>query len=380
MASKSSKQRSSIERRVVQAAEAALTDKHYVTPLDVLVGVGWLPAHLVDVWRQGRVDCIETVTQAGLGKISTAISVFRRWARQKGLKPSETAYVTRTRDRRPLRFSKSGDPRIEQAYRTHWVSPKLSEAKRERLAERASRPPDLVVVSALSAWTCTSCGGTGDLLIMEQPGPVCLACADMSHLVFLPAGDPALTRRAKKASGLSAVVVRFSRSRKRYERQGLLVEEPALEQAERSCLADEDARARRRSREEVHRAAADLDLRARMAQEIMLLFPGCPPERARAITRHTAARSSGRVGRTAAGRDLEPTALELAVAASVRHEDTDYDELLMSGLSRNEARARVAEAVVSTLEAWRTGARVTASVPGTRAGSSATTARGGPAR
>ncbi len=54
----------------------------------------------------------------------------------------------------------------------------------------------------------------------------------MDHLVFLPAGDATLTRRAKTASRLWAVVVRFSRSRKRYEREGLLVEEAALERAE----------------------------------------------------------------------------------------------------------------------------------------------------
>jgi hypothetical protein len=54
----------------------------------------------------------------------------------------------------------------------------------------------------------------------------------MDHLVFLPAGDPGLTRRAHRVSELSAVVVRFSRSRKRYERQGLLVEGAALTQAD----------------------------------------------------------------------------------------------------------------------------------------------------
>jgi hypothetical protein len=43
-----------------------------------------------------------------------------------------------------LRFSRSGNPNIEAAYRTHWVSPKLSEKKRERLAEKASRAPDPV--------------------------------------------------------------------------------------------------------------------------------------------------------------------------------------------------------------------------------------------
>jgi hypothetical protein len=71
------------------------------------------------------------------------------------LRPSETAYVARTRDRRKLRFSKSGNPAIELAYRTHWVSPELSEAKRERLVERQSRPPELVVVVPLHEYETT---------------------------------------------------------------------------------------------------------------------------------------------------------------------------------------------------------------------------------
>lgn len=142
----------------------------------------------------------------------------------------------------------SGDAAIEKSYRTHWVSPKLSERKRQGLAERASRPPDLVVISPLGDWKCSRCAGTGDLAIMEDPGPLCLTCAGMNHLVFLPRGDPALTRRAKKASRLSAVVVRFSKSRKRYERQGSLVEQAALDEAEQLCLDDARGRAPRRER------------------------------------------------------------------------------------------------------------------------------------
>jgi hypothetical protein len=279
---------------------------------------------------------------------------FRRWAQARGLKPSETAYLARTRDRRPLRFSKSGDPGIEQAYRTHWVSPELSEKKRARLAERESRPPELVVVSPLRDFTCSACGEEqGGWLIMEDSGPICMACADMAHLVFLPSGDAALTRRAKAGSRLSAVVVRFSASRRRFERQGILVEEQALERAERACLADEDARSRRRERDAQRRIGEDLELQARMAAEIVRLFPGCPPERAQSIAGHTSLRGSGRVGRSEAGRALEPAALELAVAAAVRHEDTRYDELLMSGVERELARAQVRDEVARVLDGWR---------------------------
>ena len=41
------------------------------------------------------------------------------------------------------------------------------------------------------------------------------------------------------------------------------------------------------------------------------------------------------------------------VDANVRHEDTDYDKLLMSGVARDEARARVRDAVDAVLDRWR---------------------------
>lgn len=230
-----------LTQRVVRAAEAALSERQFVSAIDVLVGMGWLAPSQVDAWRQGRVDSLERVTQVNLSKLSAAMKVFRSWARDQGLVPSETAYVVRTRDRRPLRFTRSGDPAIERAYRTHWVSPALSETKRRRLEERQSRPDDLVVIWPINDWTCARCSGTGgDLLIMEAPGPLCLRCAQMDNLVYLPAGDAALTRRARKHSGLCAVVMQFSRARHRYERQGILVEEGALARAERGGTASRE--------------------------------------------------------------------------------------------------------------------------------------------
>jgi len=140
-----------LEQRVRRAAEAALAEKRYVSAIDVFLGLGWLvPAHL-DEWRRGRVQCLERVVQASLPKLSTAMRVFRRWAQGRGLVPSETGYVARTRGRRPLRFSVSGAAEIERAYRTHWVSPELSAAKRERRATRQSRPPDAALQTSPSS-------------------------------------------------------------------------------------------------------------------------------------------------------------------------------------------------------------------------------------
>ncbi len=142
-----------------------------------------------------------------------------------------SGHVARTPGRPTLRFSQSSHHTIEALYRTHWVSSALGEKKRERLAEKASRPPELVVLWPLNTdWTCHRCGGGGDgaLLIMENPGPARLPCVGLGDLAFLPTGDARLTRRAKAKSQRSAVVVRFSRGRGGYERQGLLVEPLAL--------------------------------------------------------------------------------------------------------------------------------------------------------
>jgi hypothetical protein len=227
--------RAKLADRVVAAAEAALRARHYVSPIDVLVGIRWVDDGTVKRWRSGQVQYLEQVVQANLSRVSEAMKVFRSWARAKGLTPSETKYVAKTPGRQILRFSKSGDPTIERLYRTHWVSPELSKAKRERLAEKANRPPELVVIQPLNnTWTCHRCGGSGDLLVMENHGPACLKCTGLDDLVFLGAGDALLTRRAKAKSEKHAIVVRFSRSRRRYERQGLLVEPQVLADVERT--------------------------------------------------------------------------------------------------------------------------------------------------
>jgi hypothetical protein len=190
---------------------------------------------------------------------------------------------------------------------------------------------------------------------MEHENPLCVDCADLGHLVFLPSGDAALTRRAKRISGLSAVVVRWSRSRRRYERQGILAEADAIERAEHECLSDAEVRARRRERDTARRADEDVRFQAAFAAAILAHFPDCPAGRAEAIACHAVTRGCGRVGRSAAGRALHADAIHLAVAASIRHVDTDYDQLLMSGVDQETARHQVRRRVEDVLQAWHEG-------------------------
>jgi hypothetical protein len=346
-----------LEIRVYHAAEAALLDQHYVSAIDVLCGMGLLTHAHVDAWRKGRVDFLERVIQGNLKKISNSMAMFRRWASEKGLKPSETQYVRCTRAGKiDLQFSKSGDPGIEKTYRTHFVSPDLSERKQQRLEEKLNRAADPVVFQNLRESRCSECGAeieSGSFLSMEQEQPLCIQCAGLDVLEFLPSGDAALTRRASRYSAKVAVVVRFSRSRGRYERQGILVETAALEKAEQECLEDADERALARARGAERRRKQDAELAAQMTNEIAKLFPGCPPKEVAEIAAHTARRGSGRVGRTEAGRKLEESALTLAVVAAIRHKHTRYDELLAGGTDRVTARERIAAVAEEILAKWR---------------------------
>ena len=188
---------------------------------------------------------------------------------------------------------------------------------------------------------------------MEAERPLCLHCARLGDLEYLPAGDAAVTRRATRYSERSAVVVRFSRSRGRYERQGILVEIPALQRAEQECSLDAEERAKARAAGVARRQQEDRELSARMAASIRSLFPGCPREEVDAIASHTAVRGSGRVGRTVEGRNLAESALTAAVIAAARHRHTKYDELLLSGVDRVLAREQVSDRVQEILAVWR---------------------------
>ena len=218
---------------------------------------------------------------------------------------------------------------------------------------------DLKVFISQRESRCDECGAElgrhAWITLQEGKGALCLSCADLDHLVFLPAGDTALTRRARKHSKLSAVVLKWSQARKRYERQGLLVEEKALQQAEQECAADQKAREAARARAAERRAELDEQYVAAFAQRIRELFPGCPAGRDAEIAAHACRKYSGRVGRSAAAKALDAAAVELAVIAHIRHTETGYDELLLGGWDRHEARSEGSADVDEVLQKWRTG-------------------------
>jgi len=216
---------------------------------------------------------------------------------------------------------------------------------------------DITVFITISKSACDECGenlGRGAwITLTKDKKALCLECADLGHLVFLPSGDTALTRRARKHSILVAVVIKWSRARHRYERQGLLVENQALDQAESDCLQDSEARARRREREAKRRAELDREYVKQFASQVRKFFPQCPPGREIAIAEHACLKYSERIGRSAAAKSFNEEAIRLAVIAHVRHTETPYSELLSRGFERWEAREEVKPIVEQVLEQWK---------------------------
>ena len=216
---------------------------------------------------------------------------------------------------------------------------------------------DIKVFISNREGTCVECnaalGRSAWICLVESKGALCLSCADLDHLEFLPTGDAALTRRAKLSSSLWAVVLKWSASRKRYERQGLLVEPSALHAAEAACTEDASARADRARRRAEREEASDRHYVERFAREVRQRYAECPAGRERIIAEHACRKYSQRVGRSAAAKNFDANAIELAVRAHIRHSETQYDSLLLQGIDRNEARIAIAGVVDGVIRTWQ---------------------------
>ena len=215
---------------------------------------------------------------------------------------------------------------------------------------------EIVVFRVRRDTTCSECDteiGRGSMVRLQDEKALCLECADLGSLEFLSRGDAAITRRSTRYSKLWAVVVEWSRTRKRYERQGILAEPEAIDQAYAECEADAELRERRRAREAERREWLDQDYVARFALAISNQFPAIPAGVETQIAEHACLKHSGRVGRSAAAKEFSADAIFLAVQAHVRHRHTDYDKLLFQYDNRSLAREQVRNKVDLVLEQWR---------------------------
>ena len=215
---------------------------------------------------------------------------------------------------------------------------------------------DIVVFRLISNKenSCSECHkelGKGNLLRVENGNGLCMVCADLDHLVTLPQGDAAMTRRAKKYSKLWAVIMRFSRTRGRYERQGLLVEKEAFDKAEEELLSASELAAQRKLHAEMNLTDEDQKLARDILPKLLQMFPHCPPTDAKEIARQGSEYIYTLVKRNEAGGPNEED-IRALLTRYARHHYTTYDEFLIQGMSRASAKAAVSQQLQEVLERW----------------------------
>ena len=172
----------------------------------------------------------------------------------------------------------------------------------------------------------------------------------------LPSGDVAMTRRTQSLSARVAAVIGWSPKSKRWERRGTLAEPTAIAEARRLCAADAGDRERAREVAAGRREIEQREYLAAFRAAVLRLFPGCPRAEAADIAAHACEKHSGRVGRTAAAKDLDDEMVRLAVIAHVRHLHTAYDTTINRTRDKRGSRAAIRPDVHAVLSAWQRGA------------------------
>ena len=110
--------------RIERAVTRILAKGKVVAPVDVLVDMGLLAPEKLEDWRRGRVHDLEEVINCNLTRLSRILRILRFHAHDLNLVPSFTAYMRWGKGpKQRLRFTKTGEPNLEEAYARHFVWP-----------------------------------------------------------------------------------------------------------------------------------------------------------------------------------------------------------------------------------------------------------------
>lgn len=135
----------SLYPRIVRAVEPLLARGKVVAPVDVLVDMGLLEPAKLEAWRFGRVPYLEKVINCNLTRLSRLLRILRFHAHDLKLVPSTTPYLRwGNGSKQRLRFTKTGDGKLEEAYSRHFVWPGKGPfhppaPRRERVSQRSGR-------------------------------------------------------------------------------------------------------------------------------------------------------------------------------------------------------------------------------------------------
>jgi len=114
-----------LEKEIEKIANSLIYEKGYVCAVDTLMRLDYISKTDYENWRFGRVDYLERVCKINFSKLSYISRTIRKIASDLQLEKSKTGYNQYGKGvKRRLKFSKSGDKNIEDAYATHFVDKK----------------------------------------------------------------------------------------------------------------------------------------------------------------------------------------------------------------------------------------------------------------
>ena len=114
---------------VVRAVARILMRWDVVAPVDVLLEMGNLSRSDYDAWRAGRVPCLESVFEGNLAQANRILRIIGFHVHDLDMIPVHGEYRRIGSSKTRLRFSKSGQRPIEEAYAMHYKWNKSAEKK-----------------------------------------------------------------------------------------------------------------------------------------------------------------------------------------------------------------------------------------------------------
>ena len=110
--------------KISRVVEIILEKDKVVRPIDVLIGMQLLSRDDLEAWRHGRMPYLEKVIDCNLTRLSRLLRILRFHVHDLNLVPSATAYTRHgSGPKRQLRFTRTGDAKLERAYATHFIWP-----------------------------------------------------------------------------------------------------------------------------------------------------------------------------------------------------------------------------------------------------------------
>ncbi|MBD2864622.1 hypothetical protein [Paenibacillus oceani] len=132
--------RQELQKKVRHTVHQLIWEKGYASPLDLFLKMEKVTPQLVEEWRFGNVPYLERVIRGNLAQLSFIMQQFRQAVGELSLKESYTAYYRWGKGpKRLLRFSKSGDIRVERYYSTHYVKRDEKKKQPDTLEELTGR-------------------------------------------------------------------------------------------------------------------------------------------------------------------------------------------------------------------------------------------------